>query len=268
MSKPIKLPEQHFFLGSCQDIDDISAPLKQYGIKALTFSRNYVDGSRIYLTNNAAWTNDYFEHGLYGQFLSKKSHDYQNGYLMWPTVSDNPVFQLPKERYDSDNGITLIKQYNDYADFYFFSGGALDTHLPNFYVNNLNFLQRFALYFEDRAETILAKSQRHKLQLYIPEQTSGSIIVNEKINIVDSTKTLPLRRYRLKNSKFNNVKLASREVECVLHYLHGKTAKETAIEMSIAYRTVETYFDNIKAKLRCNTKQEVIQTLSDDGFLL
>lgn len=51
--------------------------------------------------------------------------------------------------------------------------------------------------------------------------------------------------------------LSARERECLKHFLHGKTSKETAAEIFVSFRTVEYYFENIKDKLGCSTKREL-----------
>lgn len=51
--------------------------------------------------------------------------------------------------------------------------------------------------------------------------------------------------------------LSTRERECLKQLLHGKTAKETASEFLLSFRTVEYYFENIKNKLGCSNKREL-----------
>jgi len=51
--------------------------------------------------------------------------------------------------------------------------------------------------------------------------------------------------------------LSCRERECLKLLLQGKTAKETAMILSLTYRTIESYFENIKNKLNCSTKKDL-----------
>jgi len=53
-------------------------------------------------------------------------------------------------------------------------------------------------------------------------------------------------------------KFTQKEIECISHMLDGKSAKETAEIMGISRRTVEFHIENIKNKLGCSTKAEVI----------
>jgi len=52
--------------------------------------------------------------------------------------------------------------------------------------------------------------------------------------------------------------LSQRERECVNYMAKGYTAKKIAKELNISNRTVEAYLDNVKRKLRCQNRAELI----------
>lgn len=51
--------------------------------------------------------------------------------------------------------------------------------------------------------------------------------------------------------------LTQREVECLYFLIHGKTAKQCAIELGLSYRTVESHLQRTKMKLMCQTKYQL-----------
>ena len=53
--------------------------------------------------------------------------------------------------------------------------------------------------------------------------------------------------------------LTEREKECVDHLILGKTIKETAKLMNLSPRTVEFYLKNIRKRLDCQTKGQLIE---------
>ncbi len=57
--------------------------------------------------------------------------------------------------------------------------------------------------------------------------------------------------------------LTSREVQCLRLLQQGKTAKQTAKELHLSYRTVESYLDNIKVKLDATSKAELLKRLTN-----
>lgn len=74
---------------------------------------------------------------------------------------------------------------------------------------------------------------------------------------------MKIQQYKL-NKK--NTTISIREIECLAYYEAGLTAKETAKMLNLSFRTIERYFDNMKAKLRCNYKRDLIKILINDGF--
>lgn len=53
--------------------------------------------------------------------------------------------------------------------------------------------------------------------------------------------------------------LSTREKQCLCLLLKNKTAKETAEQLQLSFRTIEYYFENIKDKLDCESKGELFQ---------
>lgn len=55
--------------------------------------------------------------------------------------------------------------------------------------------------------------------------------------------------------------LTPREHQVIRHTLEGLTSKQTARLMNISYRTVEKHLDNIKRKIDCRRKSELLYKL-------
>lgn len=60
------------------------------------------------------------------------------------------------------------------------------------------------------------------------------------------------------------VRFTRREKECIQYLLYGMTAKEIAKELKLSPRTVETYLENIKTKIDCFSKTQLIQKIIKD----
>lgn len=56
----------------------------------------------------------------------------------------------------------------------------------------------------------------------------------------------------------NKYKLTRRELECVFLLTRGKSAKEISVLLSLSKRTIESYIENIKNKMHCNNKAELL----------
>lgn len=66
------------------------------------------------------------------------------------------------------------------------------------------------------------------------------------------------KKYYL-NTQGTDDYLTEREKECVDHLILGKTIKETAKLMNLSPRTVEFYLKNIRKRLDCQTKGQLIE---------
>ncbi len=61
--------------------------------------------------------------------------------------------------------------------------------------------------------------------------------------------------------------LTHREAECMVHIAKGCTIRDTGERLKLSARTVEFYVKNIKKKLGCRTKSELIQRIYNSDFM-
>lgn len=57
--------------------------------------------------------------------------------------------------------------------------------------------------------------------------------------------------------------LTPREIQSIHYLVNGYTAKHIANALNLSHRTIECYIANIKAKLDCYTKSQLIQKLNE-----
>lgn len=69
------------------------------------------------------------------------------------------------------------------------------------------------------------------------------------------------------NADANIYRFSKRELEVVFCMLRGMSAKQTGDLIGLSKRTIETYVDNIKNKLGCSTKVEMIVRTIDAGYI-
>lgn len=72
--------------------------------------------------------------------------------------------------------------------------------------------------------------------------------------------------YSIKDNltRFN---LSKQELRCLYYLIHGKTAKEISIICSRSKRTIEKHIINIKHKLHCDVKSDIITKAIEYGFV-
>lgn len=65
---------------------------------------------------------------------------------------------------------------------------------------------------------------------------------------------------------FQPNRLSTRELECLFFLLRGKTTKVIARILNLSPRTVESYIDQVKSKLACASKEELIEKAIHEGY--
>jgi DNA-binding CsgD family transcriptional regulator len=65
---------------------------------------------------------------------------------------------------------------------------------------------------------------------------------------------------------YPGVYLTRREAECMSKFLGEKTVVEAALDLNLSPRTVEFYLKNIKNKLACRTKTELVCKIKETDF--
>jgi DNA-binding CsgD family transcriptional regulator len=68
-------------------------------------------------------------------------------------------------------------------------------------------------------------------------------------------------------TKYGGVYFTQREAECMILLLQGKTISKIALALQLSPRTVEYYLQNMKKKVSCRTKSELIGLVLDSEFL-
>ena len=75
------------------------------------------------------------------------------------------------------------------------------------------------------------------------------------------------RRRYLVGEDLSNVFFTGRESDCIRHMIKGKTIRATASSLGLSSRTVEYYLNNMKRKLSCKTKSELVERVIKTNFL-
>lgn len=64
-----------------------------------------------------------------------------------------------------------------------------------------------------------------------------------------------------------NLPLTARQREVLFYSIRGNSCKEIGKRLGISYRTVEEHINQVKIRLNCNTKSQVVEQVLDKGFL-
>lgn len=250
-------------------IKNINDPLiSNYGLSLFTFRRFLNSGEFLYLCSDPQWMMCSFDnmpwrsktfHNSMQQLTTQKYVSY-----IWPSLPDC-TDQIYCALYDHNiwNGIIIYRKYHNYIEAYAFAATKKDSLLKNFYINNIDILNQFIIYFKNKIQYFLTPQEK---KIFIPYHFS---IPEKKESTIDKRdiffqQTSFSRYYFMINDI--EVALSTREIECLYYLSKGKSFKEIALILNLSARTIEHYLDNIKKKSRAN-KNTLIEAFSNSKLI-
>ena len=69
------------------------------------------------------------------------------------------------------------------------------------------------------------------------------------------------------NQHYFDVRLTGRETECLFFILRGKSSKAIARFLNVSVKTIEYYIEQLKTKMNCSNKSELIEKSIFKGYL-
>ncbi len=269
MSK-VLLRNDHITFATANDITEICMPLNKLGITSFNFVRTFDDGSQINLSNTPTWLHHFYENDFYliGAFECHPSK-YVSGYSLWPQLSGQKIFCDARSYFNIDHGITIIERNIDHCDFYYFGTTSNNHGIINLYLNNLDLLKRFILYFRDKSSNIIKCANKSRILLpdHFTNRNGNDIHYSEETNTLRSNflNSIPIKKLRLTGALTGET-LTQKQINCLSHLIEGKTAKEVAKLLGLSYRTVEGHINKLKLRFSCQSKSELINKLRECGL--
>lgn len=114
-------------------------------------------------------------------------------------------------------------------------------------------------------EVMLCRNSGIKSFSFIGVEENERRYISDKRRIKQLPRPVP-KLYGL-GPKYEGVRFSQREAECMVQLLKGKTVYKVAEAVHLSPRTIEYYLKNMKAKLGCRTKFELVELVADSDFL-
>ena len=239
-----------------------------FGLTTFVYIRIFNDGRYLLLSNHTDWAKYWFQN-----IQTIKNTTFQSElqnvpkkepfYFLWDTASDGKLMHVHND-FGMWHGFDIDFRLEDSVEVWSFSASADREQINSFYLNNFKLFHRICLYFREKSFSYLKINDKNKLAFFkedIDISFNSSLIKSEEANIFFSN-LLP-DKYSLK-TKNGHTNLSKRELECLIHLSHGKTAKEIGKILHISPRTVESYILSTKDKTGLNNKSELLDLIRND----
>lgn len=250
------LSDNHFSITSSSDVKSICSLLQVLNLNFFQYMRIYQDGYATVLTTDIAWLKfcTTMEYSLNEIFVGLDS-----GIYLWTDILELEIVNDAKDYFQIHNVIQFLDEYKTYREIFIFGGGNENNKIISFYLNNLDLLQKFIFFFKGESKYLFEKADRNRILFPCFVKNTSFIKTNHMRKNVSRLNGKYMEQFQMRLHNHLTASLTEQQVTCLYHVIHGKTAKEIAKILRLSYRTVEEHLDNLKNKLHCKTKHELIE---------
>lgn len=253
------IDQNHICFTASPSILEISKPLFDAA------KLNYFSYGRVFNKNNCFVFHT--NHTLIEKWFAYEAPApscWPEGVYLWDEILTNDLKHLRHEL-NLDNGICIVKHYEQYTDIFAFNAAIGTSSSMSLYLNNMNSLNKFCLYFKDQASKLIDQAIADPIIL-TDKMINHTKDTNKNAIFSQAMDSLKIKNYHF-NDKYDGIKLTNREVECLSLYLKGKTSHEIAKQLSLNKKTIDTFLTLIKKKFDCRTRSELFEIVWDLGIL-
>ncbi|WP_019215334.1 helix-turn-helix transcriptional regulator [Legionella tunisiensis] len=244
--KFLKLGEKQLKI-VCRSIDKIAQPLfESFDLTFFSYKLSQ-DDKFIFLTNNYPWLKNCIDKD-YATYLSSFQPEHE--IILWDAIpKDNPVMAVyddAKENFNITHGVTIIKSAGIKEEHFNFATTKDNYEMNNFYLQHQEILERFILYFRDKAKKIIDTALTHAISLKELGLIKNALMQQEFYREID---------YFIENTQIKTIQIEVDGKDIDLNYtlahtgyylLQGLSSKEIAKACYVSVKAVEARL----AKLR------------------
>lgn len=241
-------------------ISELCAPLfKKLDLNYFQYFKPHKNGHFDLLYTDSKWV-DYFlksEFRTSAPIPGENSPVFGKAYIsLWEGTLEDKIVQDASSLFGIANPISIVFPYQEHFECFAF-GANSRNHINN-YFNNIETLLSFCYEFESKVSGLI--SQMNRTKILLPEQRAP-----QEFELLNNLSTAPII---MKNIHGEDSIITSKELEIARHVYLGYSATEIADRIYRSNRTVETHINNLKLKLDCNKRSELISTLIQNRGLL
>lgn len=214
------------------------------------------------LGSNAAWMEYYFSENLYlpNPYIRSPTN-YSTGVQFIRKVDDHTYQEsvnLGVKKFNLDQNLLFLKKTKLGIKGFGFASYGSRNEFEALCLNELSLLQLFIKRFEEEFELLIKQMESRPVEI---AKLVGPDFYQQQPGI----RTPQISKHDfLSDLQLKEVTLLTQREKAVLYYASkGLSAAETAEQLFLSKRTIEHYLENIKNKLNCFSKVELIQTAQE-----
>lgn len=228
---------------------------KNLNIFSYTYFKIENDGRFVTLSNNPEQLDFYYaeKYYLYNPYLVDPNL-LKSGLVFTAMTKDKDYLDTVNtslNRFKMDNTFLMLEKNEGQVEGFLFATKPTQKQATSNYLNYLDLLKKFNGYFTREMSGILGKMHADGFNLKTTkaakffERDDGLPLASKDKVSQDFLKTISL--------------LSPQEERCLALFRMGNSAQATASIMGLSRRTVEHYFENIKNKVGCYSKWDLLK---------
>ncbi len=245
--------------------------LPELGVKFFSYCRIYSNKTAVAFTNNSEVAEYMFKnkvaHAFHGLPDMRQSGYYcqddfpKDNYFAKNVIGDVSV------QFDLHHFCYVVFHYRDYIEVGVFAVDKDFHEFNRYFLSNQELFFKFIVCFKDKLKTVIKRGKHAKFKLPAEELTlSENKASTYKETLSNLIKSQKIDRYYLDNIA-EELYLTQREAECLKHLKEGMNYYDIAEKLNITRHTVQLHFNNIRAKLNCEGKKELLDRIQDSEIL-
>ncbi len=242
-------------LTHAEDLAQICKPLEKLNIHY--FAQVKIDQNNHFsaIGMKPEFAKLYLEKEYYNFDIHMAKTEGERSYILWDLINvdkQSLALQEDCQGHNINHLFTIVQVGNKNKEYFHFATEANLPSINNRYLQNLDVLNRFILYFKDKISSHKSLAKSHDYKFSISDQKANFYTQTESVALDPSNL---MQEFSLTRIAFNDQGdyLTHREFEC-LHWLSlAKTIDQIALLLNITTRTVNAHIANIKEKTGCYT---------------
>ncbi len=232
-------------------IKRICSPLIDYlHTPMFTYSWVNEDGTFGYLTNALEFNEYYFTQNVYLQnpYNAHPAH-FRQGHAFIPCPAHEEERKILLKSFRTDHLFFTLEKNESTMEFFIFANENVKWSEGAQFLPRLELYRKFSQFFKREAKELLGKMRADRFNIRLERGTLFDTLPKVPLANPDPSEVSFLKRIS---------GLSKQEQRCLDLFKKGHTAQSTAALMGLSRRTVEYHFENIKNKLGCYSKYDLL----------
>lgn len=249
---------------------ELCNPIKQYlGVTTAVYINVHQDGQMETIFSNCKWIERFIEEEYFKQDPGMvHPKNINNGFSFVTTNEDQEykdnMLEEAIQKFNFHHGFCYVEKNGPSFFLFYFATEKENVSLINKVVNEANSVKKLIRNLNKQISSEFKDLQDNKVDLLKLKKDlflrQKGIVFNEEED--NRRRVEILKNEGLINNHHTNVTLIDltrQELNCLRIYMEDGNIKSIARNLDIALTTATSYIENIKQKLNCSTKQELLK---------